>query len=75
MKLKHVAVGIAAAALVAGLTGCSSGQSNSGGMAATDSLNAPPARQRGLMVAGDSLGRAVFSENHPALANVPDRDR
>lgn len=63
------------AALVA--SGCGSGKSSPTNLAANEAMALPPtpAKQRGLMFASDSLGRAVFADDAPAMASVPDRER
>jgi hypothetical protein len=73
MKRIGLSVCVLAAAMC-GAGGCASSKESSG-MSAGEPAAHEPARRRGLMVAGDSLGRAMFSENHPTLATVPDRDR
>lgn len=78
--MKH---GRAAAALVVTgaalvLSGCGNGQSSSSTLTSNEAMTIPsptPARQRGLMYASDSLGRAVFPNDSSAMASVPDRDR
>lgn len=73
--MKRIGLSVCVLAVaIGGAAGCA-GSGRSAGMAAKDPTHAPPARQRGLMVAGDSIGRAMFSENHPTLATVPERDR
>lgn len=73
--MKRIGLSVCVLAVaISGAAGCASSNASSG-MAAKDPVEAPPARRRGLMVAGDSIGRAMFSENHPTLATVPDRDR
>ena len=80
LTMKH---GRAAAALVVTgaalvLSGCGNGQSSSSTLASNEAMAIPsptPARQRGLMYASDSLGRAVFPNDSAAMASVPDRDQ
>ncbi len=66
--------------ILAGLAASAGGCANEQGSASAFSTNREaglvpaPGRQRGLMVAGDSLGRAVFEGSTPAMASVPDRE-
>lgn len=73
MKRIGLSVCVLAVAMC-GASGCASGNASSG-MAAKQPAESQPARRRGLMIAGDSIGRAMFSENHPTLATAPDQDR
>ncbi len=62
------------------LAGCSSGGSSSSELASNEPMTIStatpaPARQRGMMVAGDTLGRALFTSDSAAVVSVPDRDR
>ena len=76
MKLGRAAAALVAMAGAALLGGCGSGQSSPSTLASNEAMAVPPtpAKQRGLMFASDSLGRAVFADDAPAMASVPDRD-
>lgn len=77
MKRERAAVVLLAAGAVLTLGGCGSAKDSPSGLAANEAMTLPPtpAKQRGLMFASDSLGRAVFADDAPAMASVPDRDR
>lgn len=79
MKRGRMAAALVAVGATLVLTGCGSGKSSSTELASNEAMTVSatqtPARQRGLMFAGDNLGRAVFADEAPALASVPDRDR
>ncbi len=58
-------------------SGCTSGEPSSlaSNQSMTVSQASPtPAKRRGLMVAGDSLGNSIFAESGQAVVTVPDRE-
>jgi hypothetical protein len=80
MKRGRTAAALVAMGAALALTGCGSGKGSSSELASNEAMTistapATPAKQRGLMFASDNLGRAVFADDAPAMASVPDRDR
>lgn len=77
MKRGRTAAAVMAAGATLVLFGCGGGQGSSANLASNEPMAVPatPATQRGLMFASDGLGRAVFADDAPAMASVPDRDR
>jgi len=62
------------------LAGCGNGGNSSSELASNEPMTIStatptPARQRGMMVAGDSLGQALFATESTTVVTVPDRDR
>lgn len=71
---------VMAAGAALALSGCGSGKSSSSELASNEAMtisvaSQQPAKQRGLIMASDSLGRVVFADEAPAIASVPDQDR
>ncbi len=79
MKCGRGVMALVAIGATLGSAGCGGGKSSPSTLASDESMPtrgmAQSARPRGLMVAGDTLGRVVFSDSTPAMASVPDRER